>query len=124
MGVRRSYSERLEDLKKRREELRQQERALMARQIAQERKERTKRLLRIGSEIEAAAGRPIGDEELELIVESVRDLLADCTQERKQDNALDSGKTDGQNCMESDTGAEEWGLNTISRGDRFSSGGE
>ena len=124
MGVRRSYSERLEDLKKRREELRRQERALMARQIAQERKERTKRLLHIGSEIEAAAGRPIRDEELELILESVRDLLADCTQERNQDSVLGSGQTDGQNCMESDTGAEEWGLNTISRGDRFSSGGE
>lgn len=98
MGSRRSYNERLEDLKRRREELRQQEKALMARQIAQERKDRTRRWLSIGREIEAAVGHDIEGDDMELILESVRELFAQCPQRsNRNDDYQSSNENNSQN---------------------------
>ena len=94
MGTRRSYSERLEDLRRRREELLQQEKALMARQIAQEKKERTRRWLCIGREIEAAVGHDVEDDDIELILESVRELLAQHPNSINRDNHQQNGNQD------------------------------
>lgn len=61
MATKKSYEERIEELKKRQAELKAQEKKLRAKQSAQERKERTKRLIAIGAEVEHYAGCQITD---------------------------------------------------------------
>lgn len=60
----RPTEERLADIDKKMEQLKAQKRALQARQSAEERKKRTKRLIEVGATVEKVLGRPIEQEEL------------------------------------------------------------
>ena len=57
----RSYDERIDELRKRREQLKAQERDLMKRHNAEERKKRTRRLIELGGIVESVLGRPTTD---------------------------------------------------------------
>lgn len=59
----RSYDERIEELRKRREQLIAQERDLTKRHNAEERKRRTRRLIEIGGITESVLGRPLTDQD-------------------------------------------------------------
>lgn len=59
----RSYDERIEELRKRREQLIAQERDLTKRHNAEERKKRTRRLIEIGGITESVLGRPLTDQD-------------------------------------------------------------
>ena len=86
MGTRRGYNERIAELKRRREELLQQEKALLARQIKQERKKRADRWFRIGCEIEAAVGHDVEKGDMNLILDYVRELFPEKAQEELCEN--------------------------------------
>ena len=59
----RTYDERIEELRKRREQLIAQERDLTKRHNAEERKKRTRRLIEIGGITESVLGRPLTDQD-------------------------------------------------------------
>ena len=61
--MRRTYDERIEELVKRQEQLKAQERQLKKQQSAEERKRRTKRLIEMGAIIESVLGRPTTDDD-------------------------------------------------------------
>ena len=61
--MRRTYDERIEELAKRQEQLKAQERQLKKRQSAEERRRRTKRLIEMGAIIESVLGRPTTDDD-------------------------------------------------------------
>ena len=63
--MRRTYDERIEELLKKQEQLKAQERELKKRQSAEERKRRTKRLIEIGAIVESVLGRPTTDDDKE-----------------------------------------------------------
>lgn len=67
MAARRSYSERIADLKQKQAQLKEQERSLLARKVADEKRAQTKRHLQIGAAVEAFLGHPVSKEELENI---------------------------------------------------------
>ena len=54
----RTYEERLEELQKKQEQLKAQERELRKRQSEAERKKRTRRLIELGGIVESVLGRP------------------------------------------------------------------
>ena len=59
----RTYDERIDELRKKQEQLKAQERDLMKRQSAEERKKRTRRLIELGGIVESVLGRPTVDED-------------------------------------------------------------
>ena len=59
----RTYDERIDELRKKQEQLKAQERDLMKRQSAEERKKRTRRLIELGGIVESILGRPTVDED-------------------------------------------------------------
>ena len=59
----RSYDERIEELRKRREQLMARERELTKRHNAEERKRRTRRLIEIDGITESVLGRPLTDQD-------------------------------------------------------------
>ena len=59
----RTYEERLEELQKKQEQLKAQERELRKRQSEAERKKRTRRLIELGGIVESVLGRPTTDED-------------------------------------------------------------
>lgn len=71
--TRKTIDERIEDLKKKQDQLKAQERALKARKSLQERKARTKRLIEIGAAIENVLGRPIEKEDLPKLTKFLED---------------------------------------------------
>ena len=67
MSSKRTFAERIAELKCRQKQLQEQERSLLARQTVEERKEKTKRHLRTGAAIETALGHPVTEDDLEQI---------------------------------------------------------
>lgn len=63
--ARKSYEERMNELKKKQEQLKAQERDMLKRHSEEERKKRTRRLIEIGGMVEAILGRPTVDEDKE-----------------------------------------------------------
>ena len=59
----RSYDERIDELRKKVEQLKAQERDLKKRQAADERKKRTRRLIELGGIVESVLGRPTTDQD-------------------------------------------------------------
>ncbi len=59
----RTIEERIEELQKRQEQLKEQEKALRKRFAAEERKRRTHRLIELGGIVESVLGRPTTDED-------------------------------------------------------------
>ena len=59
----RSYEERMQELKQKREQLMARERELTKRHNAEERKRRTRRLIEIGGITESVLGRPLTDQD-------------------------------------------------------------
>ncbi|MBR4946938.1 MAG: conjugal transfer protein TraD [Clostridiales bacterium] len=59
----RTYDERIAELQKKRDQLKEQEKALIKRQNAEERKKRTRRLIELGGIVESVLGRPTVDED-------------------------------------------------------------
>ena len=59
----RSYDERIDELRKKREQLKAQERDLTKRHNAEERKKRTRRLIELGGIVESVLGRPTTDQD-------------------------------------------------------------
>ena len=53
MASKKSYDERIEELKRKQEQLKAQEKALKKKQSAEERKQRTKRLIETGGAVES-----------------------------------------------------------------------
>ncbi|MBQ7706723.1 MAG: conjugal transfer protein TraD [Lachnospiraceae bacterium] len=62
----RSYEERLEDLKRRQNQLKEQEKDLRKRVATEERKKRTRRLIEIGGIVQSVLGRPLEDTYMDL----------------------------------------------------------
>ena len=60
--AKRTYDERIEELMRKQEQLKAQERQLKKLQNVEERKKRTKRLIEMGAIIESVLGRPVTDE--------------------------------------------------------------
>ena len=58
-----SYDERLNELLKKQEQLKAQEKALRKRQSEEERKKRTRRLIELGGIVESVLGRPTTDQD-------------------------------------------------------------
>lgn len=58
MMAQKPYEERLEELLKKQEQLKAQEKALKKRQSEEERKKRTRRLIELGGMVESVLGRP------------------------------------------------------------------
>ena len=58
-----SYDERIDELIKKQEQLKAQERDLRKRQAADERKKRTRRLIELGGIVESVLGRPTTDQD-------------------------------------------------------------
>ena len=63
--AKKSYEERLDELVKKQEQLKAQERDIRKRKSAEERKKRTRRLIELGGTVEAVLGRPTTDEDRE-----------------------------------------------------------
>ena len=63
MASKKSYDERIEELRKKQEQLKAQERALRKRASAEERKKRTKRLIEIGGAVESVLKKSLGEDE-------------------------------------------------------------
>ena len=63
--AKRTYDERIEELMRKQEQLKAQERQLKKLQNVEERKKRTKRLIEMGAIIESVLGRPVTDEDKE-----------------------------------------------------------
>lgn len=61
--VRKSYDERLDEIKKKQEQLQARERELKKRKSEEDRKKRTKRLIELGGIVESVLGRPTTDED-------------------------------------------------------------
>ena len=59
----RTYDERIDELRKKQDQLKAQERDLKKRQTAEERKKRTRRLIELGGIVESVLGRPTVDED-------------------------------------------------------------
>ena len=59
----RTYDERIDELRKKQEQLKAQERDLKKRQSADGRKKRTRRLIELGGIVESVLGRPTVDED-------------------------------------------------------------
>ena len=59
----RSYDVRIDELRKKQDQLKAQERDLKKRQSAEERKKRTRRLIELGGIVESVLGRPTVDED-------------------------------------------------------------
>lgn len=59
----RTYDERIEELKKKQEQLKAQEKALKKRQNEEERKSRTRRLIELGGIVESVLGRETTEED-------------------------------------------------------------
>lgn len=59
----RTYDERIDELRKKQDQLKAQERDLKKRQNAEERKKRTRRLIELGGIVESVLGRPTVDED-------------------------------------------------------------
>ena len=59
----RTYDERIAELQKKRDQLKEQEKALIKRQNAEERKKRTRRLIELGGIVESVLGRPTTDQD-------------------------------------------------------------
>ena len=59
----RSYDERLNELLKKQEQLKAQEKALRKRQSEEERKKRTRLLIELGGIVESVLGRPTTDQD-------------------------------------------------------------
>ena len=59
----RTYDERIDELIKKREQLKAQERALRKRRSEDDRKKRTKRLIELGAIVESVLERPITDDD-------------------------------------------------------------
>ena len=94
MSTRRTYAERIAELKTRQEQLREQERALLARQVVEERRERTKRHLRIGKEVESVIGHIVSDDDLNEILNLISSFFSETesspsTNESDQNNYPD-----------------------------------
>lgn len=68
----RPTEERIAELDKKLDQIKAQKRALLARQSAEERKKRTKRLIEIGASVESALGREITKEELPELMNFLR----------------------------------------------------
>lgn len=64
MGKRKTAIEQLENLNKKQEQMKAQEKLLKQRIAEENRKARTKRLIQIGAEVESVYGKPIEDEKL------------------------------------------------------------
>lgn len=62
------YDKKMSDYEKKLSEIKAQKRALLARQSAEERKKRTKRLIEIGGAVESVLGRPIPTEDLPKLI--------------------------------------------------------
>lgn len=60
---RKSYDERLDEIRKKKEQLQARERDIMKRKSEEDRKKRTKRLIELGGIIEHVLGRPTTDED-------------------------------------------------------------
>lgn len=63
-----SIDERLEKLKKQKEELKMKEKKLLAQKASEERKKRTKRLIEIGAAVESVLKQPIEKEDLPKLI--------------------------------------------------------
>lgn len=61
--VRKSYDERLDEIKKKQEQLQARECELKKRKSEEDRKKRTKRLIELGGIVESILGRPTTDED-------------------------------------------------------------
>lgn len=61
--VRKSYDERLDEIKKKQEQLQARECELKKRKSEEDRKKRTKRLIELGGIVESVLGRPTTDED-------------------------------------------------------------
>ena len=59
----RTYDERIDELRKKQEQLKAQEKALRKRQSEEERKKRTRRLIELGGIVESVLGRPTTDQD-------------------------------------------------------------
>ena len=64
MAERKTNEQKLEELEKKMEQLKAQRKAIIAREKAAERKARTKRLIEIGAEVEAALGYSLDTKEM------------------------------------------------------------
>lgn len=62
MASKKSYDERIEELKKKQEQLKAQEKALKKKQSAEERKLRTKRLIETGGAVESVLKKSLGED--------------------------------------------------------------
>ena len=70
--AKRTYDERIEELMRKQEQLKAQERQLKKLQNVEERKKRTKRLIEMGAIIESVLGRPVTDEDTERLQSFLR----------------------------------------------------
>lgn len=71
-----TIEDRIAELKKKQEELKEQEKKLKAKAKQEERKARTRRLINIGAEIEAALGSPIEGEDLKKLIVLLQNPIA------------------------------------------------
>lgn len=67
-----SYEERIEELVKKQNQLKEQEKALRARASAEERKKRTRRLIEMGGIIESVLGRATTDDDKTRLLEFLK----------------------------------------------------
>lgn len=58
-----SYDERLDEIRRKKEQLQARERDIMKRKSEEDRKKRTKRLIELGGIVESVLGRPTTDED-------------------------------------------------------------
>ena len=76
MASKKSLDERLEEIKKKQEQLKAQEKALKKKQTDEERKQRTKRLIEIGGAVESVLKKSLGDEEGVIREEDISALIS------------------------------------------------
>ena len=73
MRDRKTYAERIAELQAKRDRLREQEKSLLARQLSDEKKARTKRIFKAGTMIEETYGHTITERELDELVEKIKE---------------------------------------------------
>ena len=97
MATRKSYDERIDDIQKKMEQLKAQERALRQKRSSDERKQRTKRLIEIGAAVESVLKKSLGEDDGVIDKEDIPMLISFLEKQEERGRYFSVAITNGRN---------------------------
>lgn len=82
MRKRKTYEQRIAEIKQRQAQLKAKEKEILSLQIARDKRKKTRRLFKIGTVFDKAIGHPVDDDELEHLVQIFKDVYLRNAQEQ------------------------------------------